>query len=127
MKIQEALNNAIFNIGIRLQNKLREKSPVDTGDLRRSITVTVTDKGLNISMLKQGRFTEWGSNPHPVSPEHLKDWARRVLGDEQAAYAVANKIKKHGTRPSPFIRPTFNNEFKDIVEEEIKKALKKSQ
>lgn len=48
---------------------------------------------------------EYGSRPHwpPIDP--LKRWARVVLGDESAAYAVQQAIAQNGTPPQPFIRP----------------------
>lgn len=51
---------------------------------------------------------EYGSVPHwiPLSAmDGLKRWARLVLGDEDAAWAVRQKIAQHGTQPQPFIRP----------------------
>lgn len=51
---------------------------------------------------------EYGSRPHwiPMSAmEGLKYWARLVLGDEDAAWAVRQKIAQFGTQPQPFIRP----------------------
>ena len=48
---------------------------------------------------------EFGSQPHwpPIAP--LKKWARRVLGDESAAYAVQQKIAEKGTPAQKFARP----------------------
>lgn len=50
-------------------------------------------------------FVEDGTEPHwpPIKP--LKGWARRVLGDEQAAYAVQATIAEHGTPAQPFVEP----------------------
>jgi hypothetical protein len=48
---------------------------------------------------------EFGSQPHWTSVENLKKWARRVLGDESAAYAVQKKIAEKGTEAQPFARP----------------------
>lgn len=49
------------------------------------------------------RYVEEGTRPHwaPIAP--LKLWARRVLGDEGAAYAVQRKIAQEGTDPQPFV------------------------
>lgn len=50
------------------------------------------------------RFVDKGTRPHwpPIQP--LLGWARRVLGDESAAYAVQQKIAEEGTEPVHFIR-----------------------
>lgn len=51
---------------------------------------------------------EFGTAPHWAPIDPLKDWARRVLGDESVAYAVQKKIANEGTDPSPFFRPGVN-------------------
>jgi len=52
------------------------------------------------------RYVEEGTSPHwiPVNamPE-LKVWARRVLGDEGAAWAVRQKIAREGTDAQRFL------------------------
>lgn len=51
---------------------------------------------------------EDGSEPHWI-PLHamdgLKRWSRRVLGDEDAAWAVRSKIAEEGTEAQPFVEP----------------------
>lgn len=50
---------------------------------------------------------EFGSRPHwaPIAP--LKLWAKRILGDESAAWAVRAAIAKRGTRPRRMFRDGF--------------------
>lgn len=50
---------------------------------------------------------EEGARPHwpPIDP--LKGWARRVLGDESAAYAVQAHIAQEGTPAQPYVEPGF--------------------
>ena len=57
--------------------------------------------------LKYAAAVEFGSVPHwaPIAP--LKQWAKRKLGDEGAAYAVQKTIAKKGTKPKPFLRPAY--------------------
>jgi len=49
------------------------------------------------------KAVEEGSRPHwpPIQP--LLGWARRVLGNESAAYAVQQKIAREGTNPVGFV------------------------
>lgn len=51
------------------------------------------------------RFVEFGTRPHFPPVDALKRWARRVLGDESAAWPVARKIAEEGTPEQPFVRP----------------------
>ena len=55
-----------------------------------------------------GIHVEFGTSPHYVPIQPLKDWSKRVLGDESAAYAVRAKIAKYGTDANPFFRPAFS-------------------
>lgn len=52
---------------------------------------------------------EDGSDPHWIPAQAVKTslskWARRVLGDESAAWAVRHKIAQEGTPAQPFIQP----------------------
>ena len=49
-------------------------------------------------------FVEEGTRPHWAPIQPLKDWARRVLGDENAAYAIQQKIAQEGTEGQHFAR-----------------------
>lgn len=58
-------------------------------------------------------FIEYGTDPHPMSGHKLVGWVRRKLGIKgdhamKVAWAIANKIRKHGTDPKPFLRPAIN-------------------
>ena len=55
---------------------------------------------------------EYGSPPHAVSAKRLMKWTEKKLrlkgkASQRAAYAVANKIKKEGIDPHPYIRPAI--------------------
>lgn len=54
---------------------------------------------------EHARFVEEGTTPHPPPIDPLKKWARRVLGDESAAWAVQQKIAEEGTDAQPFVQP----------------------
>jgi len=48
------------------------------------------------------------TSPHITSAENLKGWSRRVLHNENAAYAVMKAIAKRGTEAQPFFRPSLD-------------------
>lgn len=51
-----------------------------------------------------------GTEPHWIpldAMDDLKLWARRVLGNENAAWAVRRKIAARGTPPQDFISPAI--------------------
>ena len=86
----------------------RQRTPVNTGVLRASIATDVST-GTSLSAAIRGTvftgaqapyapYVEEGTAPHwaPIGPLLL--WARRVLGNERAAYAVQRAIARRGTR-----------------------------
>lgn len=89
-------------------SEARERTPVNTGVLRASIATDVTIGTALAAQVRGTVFTgaqasyapyvEEGTAPHwaPIGP--LKLWARRVLGNERAAYAVQRAIARRGTR-----------------------------
>ena len=97
---------------LKMQELAIQKCPVDTGRLRSSIILEPVSEGYDEYILadgvEYGAGVEYGTRPHPVSPEDLRGWARRKFGDESIAFAVAKKIAKYGTRPQPFFRPALD-------------------
>lgn len=68
-------------------------------------------------------YVEYGTPPHYPPIEPLLGWARRVLGDESAAYAVQQKIGQQGTQPSPFVRPGVEEMRRRLKSEGIAGAI----
>ena len=66
---------------------------------------------------------EFGTDPHMPNIENLRGWCKRKLGDEGAVFAVAMKIKKHGTKPKPYLRPSIE-EVKPEIQRIFQKRLK---
>jgi len=55
-----------------------------------------------------GVYVEFGTRPHFPPLEPIKDWARRVIGDEGVAFPIARKISREGTEAQPFLRPALD-------------------
>ena len=91
--------------------KSQELVPIDTSELLMSGIPPHEDERGNIVWAYDAPWAlpvEYGSRPHWIPDRYmdrLKGWARRVLGDESAAYAVRHKIANHGTEPQPYVRP----------------------
>jgi hypothetical protein len=105
------LRKALFKGMLKCQELAIRKVPVDTGMLKASIKLEPNTAGSNKYVLSAGvdyaLYVEYGTKPHFPPLEPLKKWSRRVLGDESAAYAVAQKIAKYGTKSQPFFRPAM--------------------
>lgn len=119
-EIREKLVKALPNIAIELEAKLTENSPKATGRLMAGIRVVSTNEGLLITMPSYAYYTEYGL-PAGTFPniEALKEWCRIKLGDENLAWAVANHIKKYGTKPQYWIRDTMHLWIAKLIRKHI--------
>jgi hypothetical protein len=57
--------------------------------------------------IHEGTGPAVGRPPFHPPVEPFKDWARRVLGDESAAYAVAKSVGQKGLKPRKFLERPF--------------------
>lgn len=106
------LKKVLFNAMLKMHELAVRNVPVNDGLLRNSIHLSPMIPGFDKYTLIAGKEyaadVEFGTKPHYVSPALLKDWARKKLGDENAAFAVSKKIQLVGTDAHPFFRPAFN-------------------
>ena len=122
-KFDIALKGIALDLQESLKSKLTKEHGKDTGLLQGGIIGSSNGNVVTITMPVTGKYIEWGTPPHMPPVDALKGWSRRKLGDENLAWAVAYSIKKRGTRPYPFIRPTFKNDLKGIIHDNFKDAF----
>ena len=136
-----ALQKLVIAASVDFQAKAIQEAPQGaTGLLQKSIQAQATkthgDKvtgGIETAN-PYAAAVEYGTRPHfpPVAP--LKLWVKAKLGITNeaeitsAAYGIARKISKHGTKPQKFIeratdkmRPDFARKFEKTVEVLIKR------
>ena len=111
--ITQAMADELQAIGVWLEGEVKRRTPVDTGALRNSMFSELRVNGKSLeemisSPLVYGPPVEYGSKPHFPPSAALKGWARRKLGDENAAYAVAKAIAKRGTEPHDMFTEAFD-------------------
>jgi len=92
------------------QNVSMERVPEDRGQLRMSLAQFVPEVRdgevvWGVGGQPHAAPMEFGTEPYwpPIKP--LKEWARRVGGDEGLAYAVQYKIAQEGITAQPYLRP----------------------
>jgi hypothetical protein len=92
------------------QNVSMERVPEDRGQLRMSLAQFVPEVRdgevvWGVGGQPHAAPMEFGTEPYwpPIKP--LKEWARRVGGDEGLAYAVQRKIASVGITAQPYLRP----------------------
>lgn len=91
---------AIAKASIKAENRIKDEAIKNTvsGISHNSISARVIDLDFDVlgneSLLAS---MEYGRKPGPINPQALERWALHRLGSRNAAYAVANKIRKLGT------------------------------
>jgi hypothetical protein len=96
-------------------NELKKRVAYAFGDLSKSIEGKIESGELNFYALDYWRYIEYGTYPHYVSANKLKEWCALKLGDENAAYAVAAHIAKYGTKPQPFVREVLAHKKEEFL------------
>ena len=114
--LNDSLEGATQDLGQRIRGAAAENAPVDTGQLASNIEAVVESVGETLIEIRVGTnrdgaaAQEFGTDPgHFPPPSALRDWARRVLGDEGAAYPVARSIAETGLDEQPYLRPAFKD------------------
>ena len=110
-EVMQGLKRVLWLSANKVHQLAVQKVPVDTGRLKNSLILTPVTLGYSEYTISDGveygAYVEFGTRPHPVSYKYFEGWARRKLGDSSAAFAIAQSIKKYGTRPQPFMRPAL--------------------
>jgi len=119
---EELLNkfdNGLDDLADFILAKSQELCPVDEATLKKS---GHTDKTTPFSKsvyydAVHAAWIEFGTDPHSVSEEgreQITKWAMRVLqlkrkDAEHAADGIIWKIRHHGSKPRPFLRPAIDD------------------
>lgn len=120
--IREETVAALTSMGSHLRPLVQDKTPTDTGKLKRSIDFKVEKVragvyrlDLHAGNVKYAIFVERGTRPHWPPISALEAWAQR---HGIPAFLVARAIARHGTikrfgRPGPAGAEMFEKTFKD--------------
>lgn len=118
-EFKAAFNLALNGIGNDFVNELVRIAPVDTGFLRESISYTVNNNTIEVSMPEYGFYIEFGTAPHTIVPVNAKALHWKSGGSD-----VFAKVVHHpGTTPNPFLRRTINTKLRGIVYTNLKRQL----
>lgn len=116
------LGQLIEGSAIDVQREMRIKAPVGySGDLRRAIKYRIDPGNLSATIgpdVGYAEAVEKGTRPHWTSVKpgtSLYKWAKHK---GISPYAVQRSIAKKGTKPRPFVGPTFTT-VKSRVEGDI--------
>lgn len=107
----------VLELANEIVNEMKSEAPVGaTGDLRRSIQIFQRGNGEVLLGTRLGYAEDVveGTGPHTPPFEEIQVWARRKLGDEDAAGAVWRSIQEHGTAPNDFVSRAIDEAVRDF-------------
>jgi HK97 gp10 family phage protein len=121
----EPMVKAIRESTLLVQRTAKEEVPVDTGQLRNSITSRVIGEAKSVTGIvgtnkKHAASVEFGRGPHIPDMGPLTIWARRHDVDVKD---VAQAIQQYGTRAQPYMAPAVKAN-RDAVTKKIEDAVK---
>lgn len=105
---------AMARLGRRIEANAKQRAPVDTGNLRRSIGHELSVQGTRIVLevfatANYAKFVHDGTEPHLIRPRRAK-----ALAFEAGGRTVFAAWAMHpGTKPRPFLQ--------DAVDEEVRR------
>lgn len=114
-QIDDAFKRILSDGSIIVQKELREAAPVGvTQDLSRKIQRTVSRTQARIRPM--AGYTYWVENGRGAGKmppwsgsagEDFRKWVALKMGSSVPPFVVARAIAKKGTKPQPFVEPTF--------------------
>jgi len=113
-----AVNRGLSACGERAVGYAQELCPVDTGNLRGSITYAVLGEDCYIGTdSRYARYVEFGTGVYAEEGGRQTPW---VYQDDKGEWHYTN-----GQHPQPFIRPSASDhaeEYKSILEDSLRNA-----
>lgn len=116
------MTQAMRKAALLVERDAKINSPLDTGDLRRSITTDVRVEGVGGrgeavvgvvgSNRQQAVYMELGTKPHFPPISVLEQWAER---HGLNAFLVARAISRRGLRPRRYLQNAFEQNKPKII------------
>ncbi len=130
-KVKADIGNAVLAgleaCGVVVEGDAIHNCPVHDGLLRMSLYRKLQRASWSIIVGASAAYAaavEYGRKPGKMPPvEALKKWAKDILGNEAAAFPLARKIARAGTKAQPYLRPAFDKwygQFDSIMARFIK-------
>lgn len=118
------VTTAIRESAMLIEAEAKRMVPVATGTLRRSINSAVAPiggvpSGIVSAPVSYASSVEYGTKPHTPPSQPILRYAERKGGN---GWAMWQSIRKKGTKPHPYMVPSFEAK-KDLVVTRLQKAL----
>lgn len=107
-----AINNGLANAGLAIEADAKANAPVDSGELRRSITTVVDEEKLEAKVgtnLDYAPYVHEGTGVYYPGSKAEIPWT--YYSDKLGRF-----VKTSGQPPRPFLRDAFDKNLEDIPE-----------
>jgi hypothetical protein len=133
LKAHNTVGKASMHIAMLIQRDAVLMCPVDQGQTRQSISISdehgmisgkdfpAAPPGATIvgTVRANAPFTEFGTGPHKKANgsaefvASMKDWCAKH-GLKEFTWAIIKSIRRHGTKPHPFMRPALQRATQQV-------------
>lgn len=123
-EIDEAIDEGTRRTALSVEVSAKEFAPVKTGDLKGDIAaIKLGPAKWSVGSTKEyAPPTEYGSKPHPITPDAKEYLHFFIDGDE----IFTKHVDHPGTPAQPFLRPAIHRHRSDLVNniaDEIDKVI----
>jgi HK97 gp10 family phage protein len=115
---KEDVKNIIKDTTLQIQANAKQRTPVDTGNLKRSISVDIAPDELSAKIFTDVEYAatvEFGSAPHMIA---VKDSS--TLSDGNSFFG--KEVNHPGTPAQPFLFPAYEEEKNEYIDK-LERAL----
>ena len=105
--IENAVSQELERTALRIERQSKELAPVDTGDLRRSITTDGGGLSYEVGTnLEYAEYIEEGTSPHTITGNDYFYW--------EGAELPVRSVNHPGNRAYLYMETAFNTQTEDL-------------
>ena len=105
---------ALLRCGLEAEKHAKDLAPVDTGELKKSISHAVRDDTMYVGTnIEYGAYVELGTGKWYEGGGRLTPWMSKTPGEGMTT----------GQEPQPYLKPAiadYQGQYKAIIEDELK-------
>lgn len=112
-EIDEAIDRGTRKTALQVERAAKKNAPVDSGELRADIGTTPLGKAEYAvgTTKKYAPSVEYGSDPHPITPNGPYPLRFQVNGE----WVVTDKVEHPGTPMQAFLRPALHKHRSSLI------------
>jgi len=118
-EIEGLTQEYLVEVASKLVDRLKVQAPSATGSLQRNTQIWNSGPGkIVITMPSHAKYVQFETDPpapgRSIPFDPIQKWSRRVLQDEDAAWAVWQKLMNEGTDADPFVDRAIEDTIREF-------------